>query len=324
MNTTHNMINGFYEGETIDDCYVITSIVIGTTANGSQYLRGTLTDITGSVQFICWDYHGSIMVADNGKIVKVSGEVTAYRDNLQVRCSAICIVAADTIPVDDYKVIVPHAPIDAAKSGDYIWNTANSIEDPTIRNIVLCVLDANWHKFTTIPAAVGIHHACIHGLLMHTCDMLRAAEQIVTVYNGRINRDLLLAGTILHDIGKVYEFEISPTGLAAGYTLAGNATGHSIIGVDMIDAIAKEQGYEGEKVDLIKNMIASHHGNPEYGAAAKGITVEAEVLHALDMIDSRVQIYNETFNSTPYGEFSPFIRALDKKVYNHVSYGKTA
>ena len=150
---------------------------------------------------------------------------------------------------------------------------------------------------------------------MHTVNMLRAAAYLAELYEEVINRDLLLAGTPLHDIAKIREFSLSPLGMVKDYSAEGQLLGHLVMGAQEIAAAAEELEIPREKALLLQHLVLSHHGEPEFGAAVRPMCAEAELLHLIDMMDSRMEIYAETLQTLPAGSFSERIFALEKKIY---------
>ena len=130
-----------------------------------------------------------------------------------------------------------------------------------------------------------------------------------------INRDLLLAGTLLHDIAKIREFRLSSLGMVKDYSVEGQLLGHLVMGAQEIAEVAAELNIPQEKSVLLQHLVLSHHGEPEFGAAVRPMCAEAELLHLIDMMDSRMEIYAETLQTMPSGSFSDRIYALEKKIY---------
>ncbi len=132
-----------------------------------------------------------------------------------------------------------------------------------------------------------------------------------------MNRDLLVAGTILHDVAKCDEFITSPLGLVTEYSVKGQLLGHLVMGAEEVALAARELGTPEEKSILLQHMLLSHHGEPEFGAAVRPVCAESELLSMIDLIDSRMEIYKETMDETEVGGFSKKVFALDKKIFRH-------
>ena len=168
-----------------------------------------------------------------------------------------------------------------------------------------------------LPAAKSVHHGFLGGLLMHTHNMLRIADHLASIYPSTLDRSLLMAGTLLHDFAKAEEFSCSALGLVTDYSVKGQLLGHLVMGAREVADIADALGVAEEKSVLLQHMLLSHHGQPEFGAAVLPQCAESELLSLIDMIDSRMEIYQEAMDETPVGTFSKRIFALEKRIYNH-------
>ena len=151
---------------------------------------------------------------------------------------------------------------------------------------------------------------------MHTWTMLRTADFLAGLYPETVDRSLLLAGTLLHDLSKAEEFSFSPLGLVTEYSLKGQLLGHLVMGAQEAARAAEELGIPEEKSVLLQHMILSHPGQPECGAAVVPMCAESELLSLIDTMDSRMEIYRETLEETPEGTFSKRIFALEKRIYH--------
>ena len=153
---------------------------------------------------------------------------------------------------------------------------------------------------------------------MHTVTMMKTALFLAAQYGEFLDRDLLLAGTFLHDFAKIQEFQVSQTGLVTDYTTAGQLLGHLVMGAQEVKEVCAACGVSEERSMLLQHMILSHHGQPEFGAAVLPQCAEAELLCYIDMIDSRMEIYREVLDKTEPGQFSDRVFALDnKRLYRH-------
>ena len=303
-------------GETIEGFYVLKSASVRTATSGKPYLNAVLGDASGTMEAKMWDFSGKVTNADEGKVVKVRGEVTEFRGSLQMTIRKFRFAGSE----DNYVLedLVPTAPIDSVREMEYIQELIASMEDADFRKISEVMLDRHLAAFGKIPAAKNVHHSFLSGLLMHTSSMLRIADYLATeIYPHIVNRSLLLAGTLLHDFAKEKEYAYSELGLVTDKTVEGMLVGHLVLGDEEIAEVGKEIGIPEEKLLLLRHMILSHHGKPEYGAAVVPCTAEAELLSNIDLIDSRMEIYAENFETMEKGSFSERIFSLEKKIYNH-------
>lgn len=303
-------------GDEFEGFYLLRSAEVRNTVSGKPFLTMKLADKTGEIDAKLWDYSGPIGHADEGGVVKVRGVVTEYRGAPQVNVGRIRMAADGD--VYDPEALVPCAPIDAQETMARLRALAESIGDEDYRAVCLLLLDRHADRLLTIPAGKSMHHAFRSGLLMHTYSMLRLADFLAELYAGTVDRSLLLAGTLLHDLGKEQEFSLSPLGLVSEYSLSGQLLGHLVMGAQEVMQAARELGLPEEKTVLLGHMLISHHGEPEYGAAVRPACAEAELLSYIDRIDSRMEICRTALEETPVGAFTERLYALEgRRIYRH-------
>ena len=299
----------------IEGFYILKSANPKVTANGKPFLTGALSDRTGVMEMKVWDYAGPLTAADEGKVVKVRGTVGEFRGMPRFTASRIRLAAADD-QVDPAS-LVPTAPIDREAAMAALQKWAASIEDEDYRAVAEAMLERHGQALERIPAAKSVHHAFLGGLLMHTANMMKLADFLAELYRDTIDRSLLLAGTLLHDMAKEQEFVFSQLGLATDYSVKGQLLGHLVMGAQEAARVAETLHVPEEKSVLLQHLILSHHGEPEFGAAVRPLCAEAELLSLIDAVDSRMEIYRETYDTMDAGTFSPRIFALEKKVFKH-------
>lgn len=305
------------QNDEIEGFYLLKSASLRTTSAGKNYLNAQIADVSGVLDIKVWDYSGPIDTQCEGQIVKVRGVVLDYKGTPQLNVSKIRMATEnDTY---DASLIVPTAPIDSMKEFEYVQNLITTIEDDDYRRICEMMLDRHVVTFGRMPAGKSVHHSFLCGLLMHTGSMLRIADFLSTeIYPYAVDRSLLLAGTLLHDFAKEKEYAMSDLGLITDITLEGALEGHLVMGAEEVGEVGRSLDVPDEKILLLKHMILSHHGMPEHGAAVVPCIAEAELLSYIDLLDSRMEIYAETFETLEHGKFSDRIWALDnKKIYNH-------
>lgn len=302
-------------GDEVEGFYILKTATPKVAANGKPFLTGAISDRTGAMELKVWDYTGPLSAADEGTVVKVRGTVGEYRGTPQFTAGRIRPAAEDD-PVD-VSALVPTAPIDRRRVMEELRETVNTIADPDYRAVAEDMLTAHGNALEAIPAAKSVHHAFLGGLLMHTANMLRLADFLAGMYPETVDRSLLLAGTLLHDMAKEQEFVFSQLGLATDYSVRGQLLGHLVMGAQETAAAAARLGVPEEKSVLLQHLILSHHGEPEFGAAVRPLCAEAELLSLIDAIDSRMEIYRETYETMDADTFSPRIFALEKKIFKH-------
>ena len=186
------------------------------------------------------------------------------------------------------------------------------MQDEEFRKITSFIIEQNQPALLIAPAAKKNHHAVRSGLLYHTSTMLRCALTLSSIYTF-LNKDLLYAGVILHDIGKLFEMKQSDTGLVSEYTVEGTLLGHIIQGINYVDSVGKALAITPEKTMLLKHMILSHHYIPEHGSPKPPAFPEAELLHYLDILDARMYDMEQAEDSTEPGCFSERIWSLENR-----------
>ena len=182
-------------------------------------------------------------------------------------------------------------------------------DDYSAAALTIRLLNSNKEAFCKSSAAHSIHHDMRGGLLYHTFRMVYNALYVSKVYT-TLNLELLVCGTALHDIGKLTELDTDELG-SADYSVDGRLFGHAVIGMEMVSEEAKKGPYNEEEVRQLRHMIASHHGSLEYGAITTPATPEAFILHELDMIDSRMYIFEKEMGKVDPGEMTDRIFALE-------------
>ena len=302
---------------------VIVSITQTATANGKPMLKVTMNDGTDNVTALIFDSTKKDLNAQGIEDVctaVVNLEVTDYKVS---KIYKIININPVKLPEDELKELVKLPPIDPDKLvNDIIMLIKQSsgraydlttfdvpADDFSLTALSVRLITNNLKAFTKSSAAKAMHHNLYGGLAYHTFRMIKSAYAVCEVYT-LLNRELLVCGTALHDIGKLFEMKTSDTGIAT-YTDMGNLFGHPLLGIEMIDHEVwnKNQAnggrsYNAEQVAVLKHMIASHHGQPEWGAIRVPSTPEAMMLHELDMIDSRMYMYEENFKDIAAGSSS--------------------
>ena len=283
---------------------------------GAAYLDMVLCDKNGEITGKLWDYselvHG---VFQAGDLVKIRGSVTQFNGNDQLRVDKIRLVnESDGVNVADF---VPTAEYSGEMMYGQIMNIIAAVKDEELRRLTYALVKDNEDNLLFWPAAFKLHHAIRGGLLYHTLSIIKMAESICSIYPS-VDEDLLMCGIIVHDLCKIDEFDISPAGLAAGYSVKGELIGHLVMGAMKIENKAKELGIDPDKAMLREHMVISHHGEPDVGAAVRPMFLEAEILSQLDKLDATIYEITSAVSEIKTGEFTPRQWALDnRKLYSH-------
>ncbi|MNH80660.1 3'-5' exoribonuclease YhaM [compost metagenome] len=308
-------VKAFVEGEEIIGFYLLKSVGIKQT-NGAapkDYLDLILADPSGEISAKFWDAtHTDKETFYAPMLVKVKGLVHSYRDKLQFKISQIRPASPDDgHHITDFIRSAPVAPNDLVYA---ITSAAASIQDEELRWIVDECIQKVGDKLLHYPAAKGMHHNFYAGLAYHVVRMLELAEFIV-MQRPFLNRDLLVAGIILHDIAKTEELT-AELGIVSEYSFTGKLIGHISLAVNWITEAALRRGMDlsSEKIVMLQHLILSHHNLGEWGSPVQPQLPEALALHLIDQLDAKMQAAEDALDTmADPGGWTPPIRALENK-----------
>ena len=294
--------------------FIVKKSAVKTGSNTKAYLDLLLADSTGEISAKKWDIADEELQGlekiKEGIVIKVKALVTEWNGMKQLRVTRIRHTSAeDNIDMKDY---IKAAPEDPEEMYAYIFARAEAFEDDDLKRICLKELTDNREKLMYYPAAQKNHHAEMAGLLYHVKRMLMMAERACQVYTN-LDRELVMAGVILHDMEKLNEIESNNMGISTGYSFEGKLLGHLVQGVKKIDSLSKELGIPEEKAVMLEHMILSHHYEPEFGSPKRPLFPEAEMLHYLDVLDAKMFDMQEALDKTEPGEFSDKVWTLDNR-----------
>ena len=271
------------------DVFVLGGVSAAVSSRGDRYLRLALQDRTGAIEAFVWDdVHRYEGVFQAGDVVEVWGRVRAHRGRPQVHVSRLRRLEDKELAEMDPADLRPG--LDRA-ARERCWRTVDGaaarVEDPNLRRLLDAYLkDPEFRKaFEGARAAKGMHHSYEGGLLEHTAALLELVQAVAAVYGDRLNRDLLIAGAFLHDAAKILEMDPK----SGEYTDAGRLVGHLVLGVTLLEErIRAIPGFPEDLRLHLMHLILAHHERSEWGSPVKPQTLEALVLHHLDLLDARV------------------------------------
>lgn len=297
-------------GETIDEFLLIKQSVKGVTTTGNPFMSLVLQDKSGDIEAKLWDTkdeHEKLFAAET--IVRVGGEIHNYRGKNQLRIKSI----RPAKPEENQSIgdLLPASEKSTEQLFEEIMQYLFEMENPQIQRITRHILKKHQQNVLTFPAATRNHHDYVSGLADHVVSMLRLGKALLEIYP-TLNKDLLYAGIILHDIGKVFELS-GP--IATTYTVEGNLLGHISIMVTEISKTADELEIDGEEVMLLQHMVLSHHGKEEWGSPKRPMIKEAEMLHYIDNIDAKMMMLDRALEKTKPGEFSERLFPLENRSF---------
>lgn len=280
-----------------------------TSSNGSPYFNITLTQKTKTMDCKLWENKFAGKSIEElkalfvpGKMVYVKGSVSEFRGNLQMAITNFRKAEETEVNIGEFIETAPESLEDL--QNEYEAFLAE-IHHPVIRTICADLYEENKQRFLNFPAATSLHHSFVGGLLYHTVSMLRLGKSIASQYP-KVDKDILYAGIALHDLGKVVELSDA---VAPQYTLTGNFLGHITIVAILIDRKLQELKAQGEitkedaqKVIELQHVVLAHHGKLEYGSPVLAHTLEAEIIHQIDMMDSRINMIIHGLHDKQEGE----------------------
>lgn len=311
-------INELTDGDAIEEVFLVADKQLRVNRNASLYMLLDLRDKTGAIGARMWNVtEQSTAHVNAGDYCAVKGKVQLYQGALQMILSHAHPVPPEQVELGDFTRTTSR---DVGKLLARLKEVLLSIRHPALRALIECFLidEQLMSDFSIAPAGMKAHHAYQGGLLEHVVNMLDIAARIADLL--AVDRDLLLAGIFLHDIGKTRELNYQ-TGCT--YTDEGQLLGHLVIAVEMLaEKIKQAEALTGEPFPAetalrLKHMILSHHGTYEFGSPKLPMTPEAVALHYIDNLDAKVHEFARDIADDPNRDatFTPFNARLDRKLY---------
>ncbi len=308
------MISNLKVSDKVCDNFILKSVMLRKTRTGKDYLDIILKDKSGEIPAKLWNVlEEQKEMFKSGNVVHVDGEVDSFGSNPQIKIEHI---EKTKLSDTEMSELIETAPLDSKKMFEEIVLTIDNFRNNDVKLITKSLVDKYEYKFKTYPAAKSFHHAIKGGLLFHTYTMLENAKKLSATYTF-LNTDLLFSGVILHDICKTEEMECNELGVVETYTKDGQLLGHIIQCICEIDNVSRNLNIQSEVPLLLKHMVLSHHYHPEFGSPKYPMIPEAEMLHYLDILDSRMYQMKQAFDATKENEFSSRVRMLDNRNIYH-------
>jgi 3'-5' exoribonuclease len=306
-------IKDLQPGTDVHGSFAVRSQEVRQRRGGGPYLALTLGDRTGDVAALVWENVDELgKVCQPGGVVRVRGQVQRYNQRLQVVVRGAERIGQDDV---DMSLFVRSSEIDP----DVLWHQLEGlieeVGDRHLKQLLFRVFSDPdvAAKFRVAPAARGMHHAFRSGLLEHTVSVTRAAKAMARHY--RLHVDLVVAGALLHDLGKIWELEIASS---ISYTDEGRLLGHLAQEVLFVDrTIVELPAFPGETRRHLLHILLSHHGEYAFGSPRRPKTPEALLVHIVDNLDSKMAGMLEAMGSADASEdaWSDFSRILERYVY---------
>ena len=296
-----------HENKIITSTFVVVSKQVKPKKSGDPYLALTLGDRAGQIEAKMWDnVEDSIDGFEQDDFVKVKGLINKYKNRFQITIHKLRRLGESEVDFADY---LPKTSTDVNELWKTLTEFVDGFQDANLQALVRAFMsDAKIAEaYRNAPAAKTLHHAYIGGLLDHVVSLFRSCDLVCRNYP-QINRDLLLTGAFLHDIGKIHELTYSRS---FTYTTRGQLLGHMIIELEMLqEKLAQFPNFPDEMKTLVEHLIISHHGQYEFGSPKLPMVPEALMLHYLDDLDSKMESMRAHFerelgSEGPWSSYNP-------------------
>jgi len=297
-------ISEIKENESVDSLFLVREKSLGITKNGNAYLKLILVDRSGEIEGRIWTSAEVLTrVFDKDDFVQIKGKAASFQDRLQLNITQIDRVEDEGVLLSDF---FPTTEKDIDAMFQALREIGQQIKDPHLLQLLALFWqdEAFVEKFKKAPASTRLHHTHIGGLLEHTLSVTQLVTKNVGHYRG-LNLDLLIAGSILHDLGKIDELSYHRS---FDYSDEGRLLGHIILGLEKLESkICQISDFPKDLALQLKHLLISHHGQYQWGSPRKPMTLEAVMLHFLDNLDAKMEGI-EQFLRTQASEGSRFSR----------------
>lgn len=312
-------VNQLSHGDSVDEAFLVSDKQLRANRQGNLYLQLELRDKTGSVGARLWNATEELArIFEPGDYLLVRGKTQIFQGSLQIILTHIEVLDPARVEPEDF---LPQSSQNVAKLYNRLREVLLAMHDQHLRALVECFLiDEEFvAKFTASPAGIKNHHAYQGGLLEHVVTMLNVADRILEFYPD-VDRDLLLTGIFLHDVGKIAELSYDRS---FAYTDEGQLVGHLVMGVEILREKVERtvdltgEPFPNELLLRLKHMIVSHHGALEYGSPKLPMTLEAVALHYLDNLDAKLHTFGREIRDDPVREstWTPFQQSLGRRLF---------
>jgi 3'-5' exoribonuclease len=295
------------ENKVITSTFVVASKQVKAKKNGEPYLALILADRSGQIEAKMWDNVDDFILGfEQDDFLKIKGLINKYKNRFQLTIHKLRRLGETEVDFTDY---LPKTSKDIGELWRTLTEFVATFQNPHLKSLVeVFMADAEIaERYRNAPAAKTLHHAYIGGLLDHVVSLFRSCDLMCRNYP-QVNRDLLLTGAFLHDIGKIYELTYNR---AFSYSTRGQLLGHMIIELEMLQAKLEQlPGFPGELKTLLEHLIISHHGEYEFGSPKLPMFPEALLLHYLDDLDSKMEAMRahferEALTDGPWTSYNP-------------------
>jgi len=302
------------QGEKVSSSFLAAEKNMAFSQKGSPYLNVRLKDKSGEMEGKVWDNAVELdRLFKKGDIIAIEGRAASYKNALQLSIISVRKCDSEEIDPADY---LPRAKGDTAAMFNELTAFVDKITGKPLQDLLRAFFNdaPTAELFQRAPAAKGFHHIYLGGLLEHTLSVVRLLDKAADHYPN-LNRDILIAGGLLHDIGKIYEFSFDSL---IDYSDEGRLVGHIVMGVEMIDKkIAAIPDFPPQLALEMRHIILSHHGEFEYGSPKRPKTMEALVVHYMDDLDAKLNAFENFVADSANGdsEWTTYNRFFERYLY---------
>jgi 3'-5' exoribonuclease len=325
----HRFIADLQPGDALKQFFLLRRVDSRLTKKGKPYLDVDLADRSGAIKGKVWDdvlkkCPEPLAACD---FVAVTGVVEAFEGISQINLTYIDTVArlrARGKPLEEFdpELLIPTTPLDREALWAELLGLVNTHIDTPLRELVLAILTRYKTQLYDWPGAVFYHHAYAGGLLEHTCSVARHAARSLEVYPA-LNGELVMAGAILHDLGKIKEYSGPP---CPERSVPGELLGHIVLGWDMVREEARALAFPDEQLLMsLEHILISHHGSLEFGSPSLPRTPEALLVYYLDEMDAKLHMaFHHLDNDPGGGDFTSFLKGLGRRLYRPSGLGENS
>lgn len=307
-------IKDIKDRDQITGVFLVKEKITAMAKNGKPYMNLKLMDKSGEVDGKIWDNVDQIAgMFEKNDFLKIAAKASVYLGKMQLVIADLKRVPEEEVELADF---LPETERDIKEMEGELQSLLSTIDNRWLKSLLDTIFSDPeiWPLYRVAPAAKGMHHVYLGGLLEHSLAVSKLADAVTPLYNG-LDRDLIIAGALLHDLGKVREMKFAR---AFDYSDEGKLIGHITIGVEMIhEKICKIDGFPPELAMHLKHLILSHHGQYEYGSPKRPKTLEATVLNYLDDLDSKINGINTHIKKEKemQGNWTSYHRLYDRYFY---------
>ncbi|OON99594.1 MAG: phosphohydrolase [Epulopiscium sp. Nele67-Bin004] len=305
-----NVISDFKPQTQIKGYYLVKNKQILKNKNGKDFVSLKVHDATGNADAKIWALHSGIAEFESNDIVYIEGELVLFQEHIQLNVFKLRNNVTDEC---DLSTLIPHTKKDVFKLEDKLFALIDELQDEHLKKLLEGIFynEATHKSFLLQSAGKSVHHAYLNGLLEHTISVTEIGKHLCGFYDN-VNQEIVVAGCLLHDLGKLKELSGFPTN---DYTDEGQLLGHIVMGYEMVAIeIAKYPDFPTELAVILKHILVSHHGELEYGSPIRPKCIEAMIVHLADYTDSRIKMVEEFIDNSNESQYAGFHKLLNRNI----------